>query len=89
MFRELRRPRGDPKVLASQSREQYFKVINCGVWDSYFIFPVLVFLPSLASKIKEFSRFLLNCFSVKKEVANPHTGPRWCWFSLSLCFLFP
>ncbi|KAK9285505.1 hypothetical protein L1049_024699 [Liquidambar formosana] len=26
MFRELRRPRGDPKVLAAQSREQYFKL---------------------------------------------------------------
>lgn len=26
MFRELRRPRGDPEVLAAQSREQYFKV---------------------------------------------------------------
>lgn len=27
MFRELRQPRGDPAVLASQSREQYFKVL--------------------------------------------------------------
>ncbi|KAJ4729664.1 ATP synthase protein I -related [Melia azedarach] len=26
MFRELRQPRGDPAVLASQSREQYFKL---------------------------------------------------------------
>uniref|UniRef100_A0A5B6YWP5 CGL160/ATPI domain-containing protein n=1 Tax=Davidia involucrata TaxID=16924 RepID=A0A5B6YWP5_DAVIN len=26
MFRELRRPKGDPKVLAAQSREQYFKM---------------------------------------------------------------
>ncbi|XP_010277031.1 PREDICTED: uncharacterized protein LOC104611596 isoform X2 [Nelumbo nucifera] len=26
MFRELRRPRGDPQVLAAQSREQYFKL---------------------------------------------------------------
>ncbi|XP_043701519.1 protein CONSERVED ONLY IN THE GREEN LINEAGE 160, chloroplastic isoform X2 [Telopea speciosissima] len=26
MFRELRRPRGDPKVIAAQSREQYFKL---------------------------------------------------------------
>lgn len=26
MFREIRRPRGDPEVLAAQSREQYFKV---------------------------------------------------------------
>ncbi|XP_056171532.1 protein CONSERVED ONLY IN THE GREEN LINEAGE 160, chloroplastic-like isoform X4 [Syzygium oleosum] len=26
MFRELRRPRGDPKVLASQSREEYMKL---------------------------------------------------------------
>ncbi|KAJ0112532.1 hypothetical protein Patl1_02423 [Pistacia atlantica] len=26
MFRELRRPRGDPEVLAAQSREQYFKL---------------------------------------------------------------
>ncbi|PON43126.1 ATP synthase protein I-like protein [Parasponia andersonii] len=28
MFRELRRPRGDPEVLAAQSREQYFKLKN-------------------------------------------------------------
>ncbi|KAJ4981459.1 hypothetical protein NE237_032296 [Protea cynaroides] len=26
MFRELKRPRGDPKVLAAQSREQFFKL---------------------------------------------------------------
>ena len=26
MFREVRRPRGDPEVLAAQSRDQYFKV---------------------------------------------------------------
>ncbi|KAI6697241.1 hypothetical protein NL676_017360 [Syzygium grande] len=26
MFRELRRPRGDPNVLAAQSREQYYKL---------------------------------------------------------------
>lgn len=26
MFRELRRPQGDPEVLAAQSREQYFKL---------------------------------------------------------------
>lgn len=26
MFQEIRRPRGDPKVLAVQSREQYYKV---------------------------------------------------------------
>ncbi|KAJ6401204.1 hypothetical protein OIU84_016588 [Salix udensis] len=26
MFRELRQPRGDPEVLAAQSREQYFKL---------------------------------------------------------------
>lgn len=26
MFREIRRPKGDPEVLAAQSREQYFKV---------------------------------------------------------------
>uniref|UniRef100_A0A1J3JGH5 ATP synthase protein I n=1 Tax=Noccaea caerulescens TaxID=107243 RepID=A0A1J3JGH5_NOCCA len=28
MFRELRRPRGDPQVLAAESREQYFKLKN-------------------------------------------------------------
>lgn len=28
MLREIRRPKGDPEVLAAQSREQYFKV--CG-----------------------------------------------------------
>ncbi|EXB78115.1 hypothetical protein L484_004817 [Morus notabilis] len=28
MFREIRRPRGDPEVLAAQSREQYFKLKN-------------------------------------------------------------
>ncbi|XP_024961111.1 protein CONSERVED ONLY IN THE GREEN LINEAGE 160, chloroplastic [Cynara cardunculus var. scolymus] len=28
MFRELRRPKGDPKVLAAKSREQYFKLKN-------------------------------------------------------------
>ncbi|KAG2712519.1 hypothetical protein I3760_04G130600 [Carya illinoinensis] len=28
MFRELRRPRGDPEVLAAQSRELYFKLKN-------------------------------------------------------------
>ncbi|GAV60163.1 hypothetical protein CFOL_v3_03694 [Cephalotus follicularis] len=28
MFQELRRPRGDPEVLAAQSREQYFKLKN-------------------------------------------------------------
>lgn len=28
MFRELRRPQGDPEVLAAQSREQYFKLKN-------------------------------------------------------------
>lgn len=26
MFREIRKPRGDPKVLAAESREQYFKL---------------------------------------------------------------
>jgi ATP synthase protein I len=26
MFRELRRPRGDPEVQAAKDREQYFKV---------------------------------------------------------------
>lgn len=26
MFRELRRPQGDPKVLAAQSKEEYMKV---------------------------------------------------------------
>ncbi|KAL0740737.1 hypothetical protein Bca4012_082250 [Brassica carinata] len=28
MFRDLRRPRGDPEVLAAESREQYFKLKN-------------------------------------------------------------
>ncbi|KAL8468668.1 hypothetical protein ACS0TY_031747 [Phlomoides rotata] len=28
MFREARRPKGDPEVLAAQSREQYFKLKN-------------------------------------------------------------
>lgn len=28
MFRESRRPKGDPEVLAAQSREQYFKVLT-------------------------------------------------------------
>ncbi|KAL8140440.1 hypothetical protein V2J09_006461 [Rumex salicifolius] len=28
MFRELRKPRGDPKVLAAQAREQYYKLKN-------------------------------------------------------------
>ncbi|CAA7033446.1 unnamed protein product [Microthlaspi erraticum] len=28
MFRELRKPRGDPQVLAAESREQYFKLKN-------------------------------------------------------------
>ncbi|GMI68520.1 CONSERVED ONLY IN THE GREEN LINEAGE 160 [Hibiscus trionum] len=28
MFRELRRPQGDPELLAAQSREQYFKLRN-------------------------------------------------------------
>ncbi|KAK8717176.1 hypothetical protein V6N13_044453 [Hibiscus sabdariffa] len=28
MFRELRRPQGDPELLAAQSREQYFKLKN-------------------------------------------------------------
>lgn len=28
LFRELRRPKGDPKVLAAKSREQYFKLKN-------------------------------------------------------------
>ncbi|KAB1209807.1 ATP synthase protein I [Morella rubra] len=28
MFRELRKPRGDPEVLAAQAREQYFKLKN-------------------------------------------------------------
>lgn len=28
MFRELRKPRGDPEVLAAQAREQYFKVFS-------------------------------------------------------------
>ncbi|ESQ51675.1 hypothetical protein EUTSA_v10016897mg [Eutrema salsugineum] len=28
MFRELRRPRGDPQVLAAESREQYYKLKN-------------------------------------------------------------
>lgn len=28
MLREIRRPKGDPEVLAAESREQYFKV--CG-----------------------------------------------------------
>jgi hypothetical protein len=32
MFRELRRPQGDPEVLAAQSREQYFKVPFCSIW---------------------------------------------------------
>lgn len=27
MFREARRPKGDPEVLAARSREQYFKVL--------------------------------------------------------------
>lgn len=69
MFRELRRPRGDPEVLASQSREQYFKVINCVIWDSYIIFPVLMFLPSLASKIKEVFTFpFVLLFQLKKKM---------------------
>lgn len=28
MFRELRRPKGDPEVLAAESREQYFRLKN-------------------------------------------------------------
>lgn len=28
MLRETRRPKGDPKVLAAKSREQYFKVLG-------------------------------------------------------------
>ncbi|KAK6157558.1 hypothetical protein DH2020_011806 [Rehmannia glutinosa] len=47
MFRESRRPRGDPEVLAAQSREQYYKLKNklqvltlglggVGVVSSYF-----------------------------------------------------
>ena len=28
MFRELRKPKGDPEVLAAQAREEYFKVFN-------------------------------------------------------------
>lgn len=28
MFRDIRRPKGDPEVLAAQSREEYFKVCS-------------------------------------------------------------
>lgn len=34
MFRESRRPRGDPEVLAAQSREQYYKVLIRKRWCS-------------------------------------------------------
>lgn len=39
MFRELRKPRGDPEVLAAQSREQYFKVLAAvfGSTSSFFL----------------------------------------------------
>lgn len=29
MLREIKRPQGDPKVMAAQSREQYLKVLVC------------------------------------------------------------
>lgn len=45
MFQELRRPRGDPEFLASQSREQYLRVINCSTWVSYITILTFVFLP--------------------------------------------
>lgn len=34
MFRESKRPRGDPEVLAAQSREQYYKVLLYNRWCS-------------------------------------------------------
>ena len=64
MFRELRRPRGDPEVLAAQSREQYFKVITsyCLFWHLYpsfaargdenFDFPFDILLLQLKKKLQ-------------------------------------
>lgn len=37
MFREIRKPRGDPEVLTAQSREQYFKVLSCSMWECHSI----------------------------------------------------
>ncbi|KAA8524253.1 hypothetical protein F0562_010676 [Nyssa sinensis] len=55
MFRELRRPRGDPKVLAAQSREQYFKlkkrlqIVTLGVGSIGLVSAYVSYSPEIAA----------------------------------------
>lgn len=66
MFREVRRPKGDPKVLAAQSAEQYLKVYSdfhllyvitrndlCGnLLFHCFFFPLLIYIEYVLVQLK-------------------------------------
>lgn len=60
MLREIRKPRGDPEVLAAQSREQYFKVLSCSMWECHPILHLTMFVYFLcffALTISDYSSF--------------------------------
>ncbi|CAK7348145.1 unnamed protein product [Dovyalis caffra] len=55
MFRELRRPKGDPEVLAAQSREQYFKlkkklqILTLGIGSVGLVSAYISYSPEIAA----------------------------------------
>lgn len=90
MFRELRKPRGDPEVLAAQSKEQYFKAsVSVFGSTSAFSFQFTIFVFLILETYRDLIFQLLGfSFAVKEQAAIPHTWNWWCWFSVSLYFLF-
>lgn len=74
MFREIRKPRGDPEVLAAQSREQYFKVLSCSMWKcppilhlSTFVY-FLCFFALTISDYSSFSNPMFLLLQLKKRL---------------------
>lgn len=99
MFREIRRPRGDPEVLAAQSREQYFKVYYFSCLYASHAYRVeeyfkIVFLESLL-QLKEKLQILTLAiggvglvsayFSYTPEIAARYVC-RFCFMFLSSLF---
>lgn len=91
MFREVRRPKGDPKVLAAQSTEQYLKV-----YSNFHLLYVITQSNDLCGSLLYFLFFLFFpltihrvCFgAVEKKIAAAHLRHWRYWCDISIRFLF-
>lgn len=66
MFRELRRPRGDPNVLAAQSREQYYKVY--WVATKFLILAVAIVVPPMVILLSHTCLWRIFILQLKKKL---------------------